>query len=115
MTLMELLNGEGVVGVARLAIAPNFHPAELYTLVYTEPVVTVSAEQGTFLGGAALGLRELRRLRLLAIWQALRAAALAAPSCTTRSVETGTSNRRVELLAVHGYIGFCWLVQQAAK
>jgi transcription antitermination factor NusG len=92
MMLMELLSGEGVMGVARLAIVPSFDPAEVYTLVYTETAVTVSAEQSAFVGSATRELRELRRMRLLANWQTIRSAALGAPSCSSMSVD-GTTYR----------------------
>jgi hypothetical protein len=92
MSLVDQLSGEGVVGVGSLATAPSFLPSESYTLVYTEAVVTVSAQQGSFVGSAVRELTELRRVRLLATWQTLRAAAVAAPSCSTKRLD-GTTYR----------------------
>jgi hypothetical protein len=86
-SLPALLQGEGVVGVSRLYIAPAFGGQTVCTLVYYGDSVRVDVVDGRvfgrFRGATTWHLRLLRRYGPLMSWERLRAAALAAPSCTT--------------------------------
>jgi hypothetical protein len=88
-SLPAYLQGEGIVGVSRLRIAPAFIGPTICTLVYSAEMVRIDVVDArgfgsaTFRGSITRPLRALRRFGPLASWERLRVAAFAAPSCCT--------------------------------
>jgi hypothetical protein len=81
--LADLLKSESVVGVVRFAVCSSFSPAQVFTFMYTDEKVTAFKWVGWRAVAAELPLAPVRDLGIVANWQTLRAAALAAPSCMT--------------------------------
>ncbi|HKI35918.1 MAG TPA: hypothetical protein VKA46_28945 [Gemmataceae bacterium] len=88
--LDDLLRDEGVLGVARLFVAPSFRPVEVYTAVYTDTAVRICLDQGVFRSSVTKALKEVRRVRPFARWETLKMAALAAPACETLTCDGTT-------------------------
>ena len=88
-SLSALLQGDGVVGVSRLRICPAFIGPTICTLVYNTDAVRIEVANRRGIGAAPFRgtitrhLPTLRRFGPLASWERLRAAAFAAPSCST--------------------------------
>ncbi|SRR5579871_2997668 len=98
-----LLQQGDVVGVSRLSIHPAFIGRTICTLVYLPAAVRISIVdareigQIPFRGTVTRPLESLRRFGPLASWRLLRAAAFAAPSCSSPNVLDGISYRHVAL------------------
>jgi hypothetical protein len=82
-SLAGLLQGEGVVGVSQLRIFPSFADETICTLAYTAKEARIGVIDGTFRGSIVRHLPALKSFGPLASWNRLRAAAFAAPSCST--------------------------------
>src|SRR5262245_8795710 len=100
--LEQFFQGQGVIGAARLCVNPNFSKDYAFTLVYTETTLFASVSEGQlsspthcFQGSVTKPLKELKRLPLLASWQALREGARAAPSCMTLTFHGTTFHHSV--------------------
>ena len=86
-SLPALLQGDGVVGVSRLRIAPAFIGPTICTLVYLADAVRIAVVDArgfvpsAFRGTITRPLQAMRCFGPLASWGQLRAAAVAATSC----------------------------------
>lgn len=93
--LPALLQGEGVIGVSRLHSDSAFSGPTMCTLVYSADAVRIEVMDARrfsgspFRGTITQPLRALRHFGPLESWERLRAAAFAAPSCSTVTRDGG--------------------------